>query len=350
MAQQKKMETKAASAAPAAAEHVTPNTAIQPEKEYLEMQKTNIPATESVLEVVERFVAQDKLLADSEEDDECYDDGEGEDGDSTVDEAAAGTREEILLQEANDLELNGAEAEEDSPEEEEVSAAPAISTKEIVRGINEIARRTVEMGKMEIGQYVLDQVFGGNLQTVLTKNPTKSKSMRSICDDPELLVDHRRLGSWVRAAALRSDLKNGGLDISKFNFTHFLALLRLGKKERRLDLARRIAEENLSVRQTLDEVNNGKKKSLNNALNNSKGSQILKRLAEPLSLLEDQDEMAFLSDTERLEKDLDSESRLRIIKELDVRSKKIIECSEFLAKTKNSLVAIEMAYLNGHSE
>ena len=268
----------------------------------------------------------------------------------TLAKGAFGTREEILLEEANDLELNGAEGEDDSSGEEEVSTAPAIPTKEIVQGINEIAKRTVETGKMEIGQYVLDNVFGGNLETVLTRNPNKTQSMRSICEDRELLVDHRRLGSWVKAAALRSDLGASGVDISKLNFTHFLALLRLGKTDQRVDLARRIAEENLSVRQTLDEVYKGKKKSLNNTLNNGKRKQILKRLAEPLTLLDDQDDMEFLSDPERLEKELDSEARLRIIKELDVRSGKIIECNEFLAKTKKSLLAIEIANLKGHSE
>jgi hypothetical protein len=306
MPQPKKMETRVAPAANAEAEHVTPNTATQPEKEYLEMQKTNIPATESVLEVVERFVAQDKLLANSEEDDKYYDDDEESD-DWTPDEAAEGTE-------------------------------PAVSVKEVVRKINEIATKTVERGIMEIGEYVLSEVFQDKLEDVLSQSPYKSASLRTISEDPELMVDRRRLGTYVRAAALKKELQGKNVDCANLRFSQLAALLKMRDEEKRAELAAEANQSGFSVRAILDRIEATKKQKPSNG----KVQELLRKMEDPLGLLSDEDTRQLLNNPQRLKEDLEPQDRWAMVKIIDEAARKMEQSTSLFKEARVHLVRIEL--------
>jgi hypothetical protein len=293
----------------------------------------------------ETYFSKPKPNPEEDNEDETYDvDG----GQSIADEEGYDADDD------EDVEFDAASAagEEESDQERPTDddgpngGVPALSTKDIVLAINAIARRTVEKGKLEIGQYVFEIVFKGDIKEVLSKNPNKSSSLRAICEDKDLMVDHRKLGSWVKAAALRSDLEANGVDISEFTLSHFLAILKLGTAEKRLQLAQQVEQAGLSARQTADEVEAAKKKSPAPG----KGENLLKKMDDPFSLFDDKDDKEFLSDKARLEKELDSEQRLRIIKAIDERLGRMTEVNEFLETSKRNLIAIEMENLNGGSQ
>jgi hypothetical protein len=295
-----------------------------------EQQETSVKEPESGPELLARFCKDDRRR-DSEElgegvvfDDEGYDDGENE--------VATAENE---LEEKEELGTDVASGQGD------VSVIDP-RTIEIVREINQIAIRTVEKGQLEIGQYVLERVFKGDIKKVLTKNPNKSQSLRMICEAPDLMVDRRRLGSWVRGAALRFDLEANGVEVSGLNFSHLLVLLGVSKAEKRLELAQRVVTEKLSVRQTRDEVNASGRK----ATTRDKGEDILKRLSDPLRLIEDESFLEFVTDRERLTTELDSEARLRLIKAIGLRKRDIGQCNQVLDSAKKHLVAIEMESLD----
>jgi hypothetical protein len=233
------------------------------------------------------------------------------------------------------------EEEETSEDVEQVTVIDP-DTSRLVAEINKIAQRTVERGKMEIGQYILKNVFDGDIQEVLARNPNKSRSLRAICSHPDLMVDHRKLGSWVKAAALRLDLEGNGLDVSKLSFTHFVILLRVGSPEKRIELARKIVKKGMSMKETLDAVNVIKRKAMP-----SKGKEMLKKLADPLKLFNDADYKDLLSNRERMEEEFDSEDRLRLIKELERRAGEVAEVNQFLETSKKNLLAIEIEKLSG---
>jgi len=73
--------------------------------------------------------------------------------------------------------------------------------KTVVRKINKLAIKTVEKGCMDIGDLVLTDVFQGSLGEACSKDPFKSNSLVMVCKEPDLIVNRRRLGEWVRAAA-----------------------------------------------------------------------------------------------------------------------------------------------------
>ncbi len=307
MPQMQKVNKKVASVGPAATDQVIANLAAQNEMEESMVEKEKLQGTESVLEAVERFVAQDKLLAESEEEDEYYDDEE-EDEEWSEDEAAEGNE-------------------------------PTVSVKEVVQKINEIAIKTVEQGAMEIGAYVLTAVFNDDLGAVLSVNPYKSASLEQICKDPDLMVDRRRLGTWVRAAALRKDLQEKELECSNLTCTHFLALLRLRDQEKRQNLAIEANRDRLTVRQILTRIEEMKKPNDSS----KKRKEIFKKIEEPLKLLSDKDTKELLSDQERLAREFETRERLDLVTVIDRIGAQMDETRKFLKQVKNKLVRIELA-------
>ncbi len=119
-----------------------------------------------------------------------------------------------------------------------VDAVPDETTTAIVHQINEIARQTVEEGQLKIGAFILQQVFDNDVDKVVEKNPNKDKSLRAICDHPDLAVDRRRLSTWVQAAALKALLIEHKFDPAPFTLSHLTALLVVKKREPRFQLAR----------------------------------------------------------------------------------------------------------------
>jgi hypothetical protein len=275
-------------------------------------------------------------------------DEEYEDEDFGADEEgyAAGDDENAEFESAS-------ESGEEEPEQEGASADHCPnggetdwSTEDIVRAINDIARRTVETGKLKIGQLLFEKVFKGDIKEVLSKNPNKCTSLRAICEDKDLMVDHRKLGSWVKAAAFKTDLQLKEVDVSKFYLSHFLAILKVGNAEKRLELAKRAAAERLSGRDIVTSIEAATPKNPPP----TKGTTLLKKVDDPFSLFDDQKDKEFLSDKARLVTELDSEERLRIIKAIGARLGKIREVNEFLETSKRTLVTIEMENLNGESQ
>jgi hypothetical protein len=256
--------------------------------------------------------------------------------------------EEVDLESEAAFETGEDKIDEEGPADDDGSNGSGTdwSTEDIVRAINDIARRTVETGKLEIGQFVFEKVFKGDIKEVLSKNPYKSASLRAICDDEDLMVDHRKLGSWVKAAAFKADLELKGMDVSKFYLSHFLAILRVGNAEKRLELAKKAATEKLSGRDIVVVIEAAKQKSDPP----TKGALLLKKVDDPFSLFADEEYKEFLSNKARLETELDSEDRLRMIKAIGARLGRMTEVNEFLETSKKNLVAIEMENLNGGSQ
>jgi hypothetical protein len=216
-----------------------------------------------------------------------------------------------------------------------------VSVKEIVRNINRIARGTVERGKMEIGEYVLQVVFKDKIDEVLSKSPYKTESLRQICDDPELRVDRRRLGNWVRAAALYRDLETNSVDCSAMMTSQLVALLTVKDQNKRRELASEVNNKGLSVRKILeraDELNrNG------NSLNAAKA--LRRKFNDPLSLLSDKEAVALLEDQDRLAKEIAYKDRIEMVTVIDEVADRIEVSKDFLGKVRDNLVLIDMQRL-----
>ena len=91
--------------------------------------------------------------------------------------------------------------EEDRAREAEASAEVSADEELVVKAIqtiNVMYRQGVDNGKLEIGTYLLDEVFKGRVEEAMSTNPYKDTTFGKIAADPSLLVEPKTLGSWVR--------------------------------------------------------------------------------------------------------------------------------------------------------
>jgi hypothetical protein len=274
--------------------------------------------------------AKVKVLATAEEEEQKLLGGDAEDAASTaVTEAVTGTDSQPNTNESGE-----------APDAASDDIGEAM-VKKVVREINRIALETVERGKMDIGEYVFQAIFKGDIAEALSKNPYKSKSLKRICDDPELLVDRRMLGTWVRAAAFKAKLEKNLVECSNLTVSQLLAVMKLsGEKneENRKALAETANREGLSVRDILAEVSKFKKNGKSDP-----SKILLRKIQDPLNLMEDKEITALFGDEERLQTELEPDTRNDLIKAIGVMAKKLNASQSFLNSTKVKLMRIEWA-------
>jgi len=213
-----------------------------------------------------------------------------------------------------------------------------IEPQAIVREINRIAIRTIEKGAMEIGDYVLDAVFKGSMDAALSRNPYKHQSLMKICESPQLLIDRRRLGTWVRAAHLRRVLTANQVPCSSLGYSHFAALLRVTDEEKRQELAKEANEKQWSARKLIDEIDGDKP----DKASNGKAKELMRKVENPLALLDDAETLRLLDDPEELAHQLESADRLQIAKIIDKIVAKMSTCTDHLKRARKNIAIIEL--------
>lgn len=129
---------------------------------------------------------------------------------------------------------------------------------ETVKKINSLYRKNVDNGKIEIGEYLLDEVFKGNIEEAMSTNPQKHKTFAKVAEREDLLVEAKTLGSWVRAAAAMKDLKKRGTNLPSLTTYHYVELATVRDEKARIDLARKAELERWSVKTLREEIRKAK--------------------------------------------------------------------------------------------
>jgi len=208
--------------------------------------------------------------------------------------------------------------------------------KKVVSDINKLARETVERGMLAIGLLVLEAVFQGILEAAFSRNPYKSKSLQLVCKEQGLMVDRRRLGEWVRAAALSKELIAKKVDCSNLCYSHFATLLQVEDEKERNKLAAKANKGQWSARKLAEEI--GKMNPANVSDGKSKG--LLKLLGNPEALMKDKEAQKILESPEDLEK-LSFDIRLHIAKRADEMVKWMVGSTNLLKLAKKNIALIE---------
>lgn len=195
---------------------------------------------ESASELLFRYAEQDRLDQESEESDAYEEEPEG-DLDPTITE------------------------DDESPVQSDVDMKLVEDT---VDKINSLHRKDVDNGKLKIGEYLLDTIFGGDMGNASSHNPMKSATFAKIAESPKLEVDARTLGSWVRAAHLRRKLTDKGLQLSHLSTYHYVELASVKDEQRQVVLAKKAHAEQLSVKALRDQIRAMRQKSPSEAEKN----------------------------------------------------------------------------------
>jgi hypothetical protein len=212
--------------------------------------------------------------------------------------------------EASDVET-GADV---SGAQSDLQKVPAASTahKGIVRAINNEVITNLETTAERIGNLGVETIGKGDARYTLSPNLVKSALYKLVANDPELMIDPRRLSEFMRASAFKRVLLQNGEDVSSLVPSKLIALLPVRDEALRIQLAREANERNYSVRQIRTLV----KGFIPRKQVEDIGKTILKKLASPLQMLDDQELFTMCADRQLLMRDLSSAERRKILAQI----------------------------------
>ena len=133
---------------------------------------------------------------------------------------------------------------------------------ESVHFINAKVAESVFKGSLEIGEYLLLNFFGNDIQLAASQNPAKSVSYSSLCRRPDLAVSRTTLARMVRIAAQEKFLKSKRVRVDSLSYAQRIELIKLENDELKIELARRCIGESLSNRQLIPLVNEVRKATM----------------------------------------------------------------------------------------
>jgi hypothetical protein len=208
----------------------------------------------------------------------------------------------------------------------------------VVQKLNDIGIKTVESGFEAMGEFCLEAVFHLDLAAASSRNPRKKESFSAICNHPELLVDPRRLGEAVKAAALSHLLKERGFELKNLSFTHKLHLSRIPDEDRRVAFAVEVNDKGYSVSKLKEVMAQAFPKG-----NGELGKAIVRAISKPNETLNNPDYMGILNDARQLSENLTKAERIDLrVKSAQTRQD-FLEYCEFLQQVENSLFDIELS-------
>jgi hypothetical protein len=243
---------------------------------------------------------------------------------------------------------------EGNPGKKNANVTPTFSeadAKKVVHKINKVARKTVEKGCMDIGDVVLEDVFQGSLDEVCSKDPFKSNALVLVCKDPELMVNRRRLGEWVRAAHLCKELKAKKVDCTFLSYSHFAALLKLDDEKKCVELATSANKEQWSARELAKKI--GKKKAARSIkedagnqpqvtdITRAKAEQLMRTAGEFLALMQEEETQRLLEDPQELKDRMAYDIRIQFAHWVDQFVSKMSDSTNLLKVAKRNIRRIE---------
>ena len=163
---------------------------------------------------------------------------------ATEEETSPAATEEEILPVATEEEISPAATEEG---ENKINAA--------VTFINDTAKEFIYNGSVKIGQYILDHIFDGKIESATSKNPMKEESYRKLCEREDLTINPPRLGIMVRVAAQEAFLKIAKIDSDKLSYTQKASLVKLLDDEEKKKVIKKCIKDNWSTRKLDDEIN-----------------------------------------------------------------------------------------------
>jgi len=120
--------------------------------------------------------------------------------------------------------------------------------------INEKANEMIYKGYIEIGDYILQHFFDGDLNKVSSKNPRKLNSFNALCERADLVLKANALLIAVKVAGQEKYFNENKIDISSLSYTHKSYLTRLGNNNDKVALVKLCKKHNWTSRQLADEV------------------------------------------------------------------------------------------------
>ena len=114
--------------------------------------------------------------------------------------------------------------------------------------INEKANETVYKGSVEIGNYLLDKFFDGDIAKASSKSRAKLLNYRALCNHPDLAASPGTLSVMLRVAAQEKLFKENNLPVNKLSYSHKAELLKVSDEKLKIKIFKRAVKQGFSVR------------------------------------------------------------------------------------------------------
>ena len=243
------------------------------------------------------------------------------------------------FEDEHDDEAEGGEQEEPSIMESTLQFATDDKEKEFVQEavekINSMYRQNVDNGKLEIGSYLLDQVFSGNVEEAISTNPYKSATFTRIAGDPNLVVEPKTLGAWVRASAIHRDFSSKDLTFPHLTTYHLIELAKVKDENRRVEIAQEASDHRWTVkdlrRRVIDEREHGQDRS------GRLKQEVHKTMKDLAGLSVNEDVLAFVQDKEAIKKAYSPGKALDLIPDVYASLESVQAAEEILETFANNL-------------
>jgi hypothetical protein len=159
-----------------------------------------------------------------------------------VSKAVPSSNEEVASQlSAEVVEINEVAEDADETEDKEL-------VEEAVAFINEKANETVYKGSVEIGNYLLEKFFDGDVAKASSKSRGKLVNYRALCQHPDLAASPGTLSVMVRVAAQEKLFEAKKLPVEKLSYSHKAELLKISDDKLKIKLFKRAVKHSFSVR------------------------------------------------------------------------------------------------------
>ena len=233
----------------------------------------------------------------------------------------------------------GAASDKNAPKDEVATIennVPSLTVKQMVEDINDICRTSVNGGKLQIGEYLLENIFKGNVEEASSKNPKKNTSYADLAKSPDLDLSDKELGICLRVAVLERILKKKSPELCDLMFSVKREIVKLPGVDKMLELAREAYSDGLTVGQTREKV-----QAMIPHAALDLGKKVLSKLNHPLGLMSNEELKSFCADKSRLIKDLNKKERTKIRNSARAKRSEIEECVDFLKGFEETLEEID---------
>ncbi|SLM30954.1 hypothetical protein MTBBW1_2550008 [Desulfamplus magnetovallimortis] len=119
-----------------------------------------------------------------------------------------------------------------------------------VKFINEKANEVIYKGHEEIGSYILEKFFNGDIEKALSKDPKKEISFKKLCERGDLIVHANTLSAAVKVSCQEKLFIDKKFNDSKLlSYTHKKLLVRLEDPRKKVNMAKKCIKEGWTTRE-----------------------------------------------------------------------------------------------------
>jgi hypothetical protein len=124
-----------------------------------------------------------------------------------------------------------------------------LEMEKMAKAVKFINKKDAQSGKLmiEVGQYIVDEFFGGSAKEALTNNAHKSFSLRKLSKMEGITMSYDRIQRCVRLVDQQQQMGTDASMLDSLSPTHQIALLSVEKVEDKVRIAKLAVEKGMSV-------------------------------------------------------------------------------------------------------